>query len=63
MFEWLFAHLESFQERHLEPQDRIPERLEEAWLLYRIERLERRVLWLFRLVLLALIVDVLLWLF
>ena len=60
MFEWLFAWLERLQEKHLEPQQ-MPERLErleDAWLLYRIERLERRFKWLFLLALVVPLVEV-----
>ncbi len=67
MLEWLFAWLERLQEAHLEPQqmrERL-ERLEDAWLLYRIERLERRFKWLFLLALIVPLVEavlLLLWL-
>jgi hypothetical protein len=65
VLEWLFAFLEAFQERHLEPQTDVPECVEDAWLWYRVERLERRVRWLFLLVLVVPIVEAtlfLLWL-
>jgi len=59
-FEWLFAWLERLQEAYLEPQQMSQhlERLEDAWLLYRIERLERRIKWLFLLALVVPLVEV-----
>lgn len=60
MLERICALLERLQERHLEPQQ-MPqhlERLEDAWLLYRIERLERRIKWLFLLALIVPLVEV-----
>lgn len=59
MLEWLFAWLERLQEAHLEPQQMSGrlERLEDAWLLYRIERLERRFKWLFLLALIVPLVE------
>lgn len=62
MLEWVFALLERFQERHLEPQSKVPERIEDAWLWYRIERLEKRVKWLFLLALIVPIVELTLFL-
>ena len=60
MVEWLLGLLERLQERHFEPQGKAPERIEDVWLWYRIERLERRVKWIFLLALAVPIVEVIL---
>lgn len=66
MWEWLFALLERLQERYLEPRrlprQRLPGDLSEVWLLYRIERLERKIKWLFLLGLVVPIVEAMLFL-
>jgi len=60
LLEWLFAFLERFQERHFEPQQRIPKEAADAWLLYRMERVERRLRWIFILLVVVPIVQAIL---
>jgi len=60
VLERFFTLLEYLQERHFEPQGKAPECVEDAWLWYRIERLERRIRWLFMLALVVPIVEAIL---
>ena len=63
LIEFFAGLLERFEERFLEPQwERPPpDRVWEAWFEYRLERLERRQLWLLRLLLAHAVMDLVLW--
>jgi len=63
MLEYLAGLMERILENHLEPQKkRLPKEMDQVWIAYRLDRLERRMGWFFRLIALSLIVDVVVWL-
>lgn len=63
MFEYLAGLLERISENHFEPQKkRLPKEMDQVWIAYRLDRLERRMGWFIRLIALSLILDAVAWL-